>query len=74
MVVSNLSWLGDIRVLTNRTSSHSQEINVLIDSPTIVGEWQAALAKNQNTHIHGRLGEDGVWRDKDGKELVRPKG
>ncbi|XDG06699.1 hypothetical protein ABKA04_006314 [Annulohypoxylon sp. FPYF3050] len=47
---------------------HSQEINVMIDSPLICRAWIEALRRNQNTHLYGRLGEDGVWRDALGKE------
>ncbi|OTB06296.1 hypothetical protein M426DRAFT_115091 [Hypoxylon sp. CI-4A] len=43
---------------------HSQEVNVLLDSPTVCGAWIDALRRNQNTHIYGRVdGGDGVWRD-----------
>ncbi|KAF2089467.1 phospholipase D/nuclease [Saccharata proteae CBS 121410] len=48
---------------------HSQEVNILIDSPSTCGEWLAALKRNQNTHIYGRVSqEDGIWRDSEGKE------
>ncbi|KAI0890297.1 IQ calmodulin-binding motif protein [Annulohypoxylon maeteangense] len=47
---------------------HSQEINVMIDSPLVCGAWIEALRRNQNTHLYGRVGEDGVWRDSQGKE------
>lgn len=30
---------------------HSQEVNVMIDSPQIVGDWMDQLRSNQNTHI-----------------------
>ncbi|OTA79958.1 hypothetical protein M434DRAFT_401971 [Hypoxylon sp. CO27-5] len=48
---------------------HSQEVNLLIDSPTICRAWIEALRRNQNTHLYGRVsGEDGVWRDGEGRE------
>ncbi|KAI1096053.1 IQ calmodulin-binding motif protein [Rostrohypoxylon terebratum] len=47
---------------------HSQEINVMIDSPLVCRAWIEALRRNQNTHLYGRVGEDGVWRDAQGKE------
>lgn len=48
---------------------HSQEINVMIDSPDVCKAWIGGLRRNQNTHIYGALSqEDGIWRDKDGME------
>ncbi|KAI1209856.1 IQ calmodulin-binding motif protein [Annulohypoxylon truncatum] len=47
---------------------HSQEINVMIDSSLICRGWIEALRRNQNTHLYGRVDEDGVWRDGQGKE------
>jgi phosphatidylserine/phosphatidylglycerophosphate/cardiolipin synthase-like enzyme len=48
---------------------HSQEINVMIDSRDVCRAWIEGLRRNQNTHLYGELSkEDGVWRDKDGKE------
>jgi hypothetical protein len=41
---------------------------VLIDSPVVCASWIEALRRNQNTHIYGKVGEDGVWRDAEGKE------
>jgi hypothetical protein len=67
---------------------HSQEANILIDSPAVCKEWAEgirckscvldaircscadAVPANQNTHIYGRLDDDGIWRDpKDGSLL-----
>ncbi|PPQ94500.1 hypothetical protein CVT25_014154, partial [Psilocybe cyanescens] len=49
---------------------HSQEANILIDSPEVCKEWADGIRANQNTHIYGRLDDDGVWRDpKDGSVL-----
>lgn len=48
---------------------HSMEINVMIDSELIVREWRELIERAQNTAIAGRVGEDGVWKGKDGKEM-----
>lgn len=71
---------------------HSQEANILVDTPAVCKEWIDGLRgeeysssptftyiyanlswsflANQNTHIYGRLDEDGIWRDpKDGSLL-----
>ncbi|ORX36040.1 hypothetical protein BD324DRAFT_629933 [Kockovaella imperatae] len=48
---------------------HSQEINVLVDSSLLAKEIREAIDANQNTKWYGRVGQDGTWRDKDGKEL-----
>lgn len=45
---------------------HSQEINVMIDSPSVCKEWRDGIRRNENTHLYGKLGDDGIWRDKDG--------
>ena len=47
---------------------HSQEINILIDSAEVCAKWREAIERNQNTAKFGMASEDGVWRDKDGKE------
>ncbi|KAI1143088.1 IQ calmodulin-binding motif protein [Hypoxylon sp. FL0543] len=48
---------------------HSQEINIMLDSPRICRAWVEALRRNQNTHLYGRVsGEDGIWRDEKGRE------
>ncbi|KAG8897261.1 hypothetical protein FRB99_008275, partial [Tulasnella sp. 403] len=48
---------------------HSQEVNIMIDSELVCREWSAAIEKSQNTHLYGRVDDDGVWRDLEGKEL-----
>ena len=49
---------------------HSQEVNVMIDSEAFWAKWLAALRRNQNTEMFGRVGaEDGVWRDAEGREV-----
>jgi phosphatidylserine/phosphatidylglycerophosphate/cardiolipin synthase-like enzyme len=45
---------------------HSQEINIMVDSPEICLKWRDGIERNQNTKMFGRVAEDGVWRDKDG--------
>jgi len=48
---------------------HSQEVNVMLDSEETCRAWLEAIRRNQNTHEYGMLNrEEGVWRDKDGKE------
>lgn len=47
---------------------HSQEINVMLDSAEVCRAWIDGLRRNQNTHVYGALGKDGVWRDADGEE------
>ncbi|KAH7311445.1 hypothetical protein B0I35DRAFT_438096 [Stachybotrys elegans] len=45
---------------------HSQELNVMVDSPDICAKWRAGIERNQNTRLFGRCW-DGIWRDEDGK-------
>lgn len=47
---------------------HSQEINVLIDSAEICRKWREGIERNQNTGAVWKGLDDGVWRDKEGKE------
>ncbi len=50
---------------------HSQEINVMVDSRQIVEEWMKALERNQSTKLYGMVDQrDGIWRGKNGEELV----
>jgi hypothetical protein len=50
---------------------HSQEINMMIDSPEVCKEWREGIDNNQNTSkFGGPLSSDGTWRDpKDGSPL-----
>ncbi|KAF8515685.1 hypothetical protein BU17DRAFT_76795 [Hysterangium stoloniferum] len=48
---------------------HSQEINIMVDSPEMCKEWRAGLENNQNTALYGRIDKDGLWRDKNGTVL-----
>ncbi|CAK7222618.1 hypothetical protein SCUCBS95973_004904 [Sporothrix curviconia] len=48
---------------------HSQEINVMLDSPDVCRAWIDGLRRNENTHLYGGLvKEEGIWRDHEGKE------
>ena len=50
---------------------HSQEVNVLVDSPALVAEWLQGINPNQNTVRFGLVSdEDGVWRARDGSGRV----
>ena len=49
---------------------HSQEVNIMVDSPPLAREWLHALNHNQNTATYGEVDEDGVWRDKDGNVVT----
>nr|POE80720.1 hypothetical protein CFP56_78353 [Quercus suber] len=42
---------------------HSQEVNVMIDSPVVCGAWREAIERNQNTARFGRTRDDGCWYD-----------
>ncbi|KAG0703755.1 hypothetical protein DFH29DRAFT_914887 [Suillus ampliporus] len=52
---------------------HSQEVNVMIDNPTVCHEWLDGIRRNQNTHLH-ELQKDGIYRDKDGNPLTDSTG
>ncbi|KXX76260.1 Minor cardiolipin synthase ClsB [Madurella mycetomatis] len=48
---------------------HSQEVNLLVESEALCAEWVHALERNQNTRLFGAVQrEDGVWRDREGRE------
>lgn len=40
-----------------------------MDSPLLCAEWRSALDANQDTRLHGRVADDGVWRDAEGRTL-----
>ena len=47
---------------------HSQEVNILVDSPALVSEWIVGINANQNTVKFGLVSnEDGIWRASDGR-------
>lgn len=39
---------------------HSQEVNVMIDSPFVCGKWLEGIRQNQNTHLYGRVEKEGA--------------
>jgi len=48
---------------------HSMEVNIMIDSELICGQWLDGIRRNQNTSIYGFASpEDGIWRSLDGAE------
>ncbi|GAA5870874.1 hypothetical protein JCM1840_002715 [Sporobolomyces johnsonii] len=49
--------------LDSQSFWHSQEANILIDSPQIVSDWMSQLRTNQSTHKYGKVDTDGIWRD-----------
>ncbi|KAH9988591.1 hypothetical protein BJV77DRAFT_1020825 [Russula vinacea] len=53
---------------------HSQEVNVMVDSPELVSEWLRGINANQNTRLYGRVSDkDGIWRGEDG-EIIQASG
>ncbi|KAF7800300.1 hypothetical protein EIP86_011548 [Pleurotus ostreatoroseus] len=48
---------------------HSQECNVMVDSPQLCIEWRRALDHNQRSGELGPVQEDGIWRDSAGQEV-----
>ncbi|KAG1818492.1 uncharacterized protein BJ212DRAFT_1345885 [Suillus subaureus] len=52
---------------------HSQEVNVMVDNPTVCQEWFDGVRRNQNTHLH-EVEKDGIYRDKDGNPLTDSTG
>jgi len=46
---------------------------MMIDSALVVEEWAVGIRSNQNTHLHGELGKDGIWRDTEGQTLPGQK-
>lgn len=66
---------GQVAILGNSNHDsqswhHSQESNILVDSPRLCEEWMQRLNANQNTARFGKLDNDGLWRNpKDGSVL-----
>ncbi|KFY24031.1 hypothetical protein V493_05478 [Pseudogymnoascus sp. VKM F-4281 (FW-2241)] len=48
---------------------HSQEINVMLQSKEVCGNWIDGLRRCQRTERYGKVDDDGVWRDAGGKEV-----
>jgi phosphatidylserine/phosphatidylglycerophosphate/cardiolipin synthase-like enzyme len=46
---------------------HSQEINVMVDSPVVCKAWRDGIERNQNTALFGRASGDGCWYDNEGQ-------
>ncbi|BCR89608.1 IQ calmodulin-binding motif protein [Aspergillus chevalieri] len=50
--------------LDTQSFYHSQEINILYDSPTICRSWLDTINRNQNTALYGAVSsKDGCWHD-----------
>ncbi|KAF2015791.1 phospholipase D active site motif protein [Aaosphaeria arxii CBS 175.79] len=48
---------------------HSMEVNLMIDSKEVCGDWIEGIRRNQNTHIYGAASQsDGIWRNGKGEE------
>lgn len=53
---------------------HSQEVNVMIDSPFLAAHIREQIDSNQNTLHYGLVDpRDGVWRDEHGQTLPGQK-
>lgn len=48
---------------------HSQEINIMLQSKEVWGNWIEGLRRCQRTGIYGKVDDDGVWRDAEGNEV-----
>ncbi|KAJ5776625.1 uncharacterized protein N7511_001636 [Penicillium nucicola] len=56
--------------LDTQSFFHSQEINVLIDSPVICGAWLELIDRNQNTARYGASSpKDGCWHHPETGEI-----
>ncbi|KAJ5645317.1 hypothetical protein N7507_011328 [Penicillium longicatenatum] len=56
--------------LDTQSFFHSQEINVMLDSPLICKMWLEAIDRNQNTGKYGAASsEDGCWHDPTSGEI-----
>ncbi|KAL4913655.1 hypothetical protein BDW62DRAFT_220540 [Aspergillus aurantiobrunneus] len=56
--------------LDTQSFYHSQEVNILLDSPIICRAWLDALDRNQNTAKYGLVSpDDGCWHDPETGEL-----
>ncbi|OJJ76242.1 hypothetical protein ASPBRDRAFT_192399 [Aspergillus brasiliensis CBS 101740] len=50
--------------LDTQSFYHSQEVNLLLDSPLICHAWREAIDRNQNTAYYGGVSpDDGCWHD-----------
>ncbi|KAJ5643294.1 uncharacterized protein N7484_005801, partial [Penicillium longicatenatum] len=56
--------------LDTQSFFHSQEINVMLDSPLVCKMWLEAIDRNQNTGKYGAASsEDGCWHDPTSGEI-----
>ena len=39
---------------------HSQEVNIMLDSPLVCEKWMEAIRQNQNTHKFGQVCKEGA--------------
>lgn len=46
----------------------------MIDSVEICADWMDLIHRNQNTHLFGRVENDGIWRDEQNRELTDSTG
>ncbi|GFF28185.1 2-methylcitrate dehydratase [Aspergillus lentulus] len=59
--------------LDTQSFYHSQEVNLLLDSPLVCRAWLEQVNQNQNTALYGAVSaEDGCWHDPVTGEM--PKG
>ncbi|KAL5364539.1 hypothetical protein BJX96DRAFT_168364 [Aspergillus floccosus] len=50
--------------LDTQSFYHSQEVNILVDSPLVCRTWLEIINQNQNTATYGAVSsEDGCWHD-----------
>ncbi|KAI2932900.1 hypothetical protein CBS147320_1925 [Aspergillus niger] len=50
--------------LDTQSFYHSQEVNLLLDSPFVCRAWREAIDRNQNTAYYGGVSpDDGCWHD-----------
>ncbi|KAF7294769.1 hypothetical protein MIND_01014400 [Mycena indigotica] len=50
---------------------HSQEINVMLESPEVCRGWIDGLRRNQSTHLYGMLDKTtGIWTDENGNQAA----
>ncbi|PGH16839.1 hypothetical protein AJ79_01483 [Helicocarpus griseus UAMH5409] len=57
--------------LDTQSFFHSQEANVLLDSPEVCRTWLDGIRRNQNTAAYGTVSsDDGCWHDPDTGELA----
>ena len=74
LVLRDPSHTGFCAVPDTQSWFHSQEVNIMVDSPELVDTWLRGIDANQNTRLYGRVSDwDGIWRSEDG-EVVQASG